>query len=183
MAHVILNVCGMKYEVLVATLLNCPETMLGSLVEKWNTSGEFSADAPTREVFIDRNGERFQYILDWYRDGRIVLPPHVPREAMLGDVEFFGLPSNAVAPARQQVAVLSLLNKQCYIEGATVPGTDTLHRSIWGCPVVDNNHTAYPHLTALAADGWALSSTQRVPHPDSRIKEEIFQYIFTKSGY
>ena len=182
MSHVVLNVCGMKYEVLVATLMNCPDTMLGSLVDKWNNSGEFSSDGTTREVFIDRNGERFQYILDWYRDGRIVLPPQVSREAMLSDCEFFGLPANAVMPVRSEVAVLSHLNKQCYIEGATVPGTDTLHRSIWGCPVVDNHHTAYPHLAALAADGWTLKTTQKVPHPDGRIKEEIFQYIFTKSG-
>eukprot|EP01064_Diplonema_japonicum_P011843 TRINITY_DN192_c0_g1_i1.p1 TRINITY_DN192_c0_g1~~TRINITY_DN192_c0_g1_i1.p1 ORF type:complete len:185 (+),score=43.25 TRINITY_DN192_c0_g1_i1:73-627(+) len=181
MAHVVLNVCGMKYEVLVATLLNSPETMLGGLVDKWNETGEFSdSSATTREIFIDRNGERFQYILDWYRDGKIVLPPHVSYEAFLSDLQFFGLPTDAVqSPSRNQLCVVSSINGRCYIEGAVVPGTDTLHRSIWGCPVVDNSMTPFPVLSALASDNWHLSHTHEISGGTSpQAPDKVVQYFF-----
>jgi hypothetical protein len=42
-------------------------------------------------LFIDRNGERFQYILDWYRDGRIIVPRTIAIYAVKGDTLFFGL--------------------------------------------------------------------------------------------
>eukprot|EP00754_Rhynchopus_humris_P041703 Rhum_TRINITY_DN25246_c0_g1::Rhum_TRINITY_DN25246_c0_g1_i1::g.181609::m.181609 len=180
MAHVVLNVCGTKFEVLVATLLNSPDTMLGSLVDKWNQAGEFAdSAAPTREVFIDRNGERFQYILDWYRDGRIMLPSHVPRESMESDIQFFGLPPDAIAPpSRNKIAVLTCVNGRSYIEGANIPGTDTLHRSVWGCPIINNNMTPFQSLSDLAADGFELVSTQKVPHPTQQVADDIIQYIF-----
>ncbi|KAJ9473308.1 hypothetical protein DIPPA_08134 [Diplonema papillatum] len=177
MAHVCFNVSGTKYEVLVATLLNSPETMLGALMEKWHGSGEFSDDSTnTREVFIDRNGERFQYILDYYRDGVIVLPPHIPYEAFMRDVQFFSLPSDCVVPSpRPQLCIVSYLNGRCYIEGAVVPGTDTSHRSVWGSPVVDNSMAPFPVLSTLTQAGWNLVSTQDIPSGN----DKVIQYVFT----
>eukprot|EP01063_Lacrimia_lanifica_P008899 TRINITY_DN15969_c0_g2_i1.p3 TRINITY_DN15969_c0_g2~~TRINITY_DN15969_c0_g2_i1.p3 ORF type:complete len:184 (+),score=75.71 TRINITY_DN15969_c0_g2_i1:81-632(+) len=183
MAHVMLNVCGQKYEVLVATLLSSPETMLGALVEKWNNNGEFSDESnTTREIFIDRNGDRFQYILDWYRDGRIFLPKHIPYDAMMSDVQFFRLPQDAIATARQhQVAVVTSINGgRCYIEGAVTHGTDTLHRSIWGCPIIDNTQTPFPVLQSLSQDGWSLVATQEIPHPTVNCPDKVIQYVFRK---
>ena len=186
MTHVILNVCGIKYEVLVATLLTRPDTMLGSLVQKWNDGGEFAAAEPgsTREIFIDRNGQRFQYVLDWYRDGYINLPPDVPYESFINDVKFFGVPVDAVEPPKtttkpqNQLAVVSYINGRCYIEGAVVPGTDQLHRSIWGCPIIDNSMTPFPVLQAMANDGWDLVSVQDAENPQS--SDRVQQYVFKR---
>jgi hypothetical protein len=50
----------MKYE----------ETVMAKLVsEKWNSKNTEAA------ILIDRDGERFKYILDFYRDGEIIVPP------------------------------------------------------------------------------------------------------------
>eukprot|EP00548_Thalassiothrix_antarctica_P011562 CAMPEP_0194156398 /NCGR_PEP_ID=MMETSP0152-20130528/68194_1 /TAXON_ID=1049557 /ORGANISM="Thalassiothrix antarctica, Strain L6-D1" /LENGTH=193 /DNA_ID=CAMNT_0038864045 /DNA_START=188 /DNA_END=769 /DNA_ORIENTATION=- len=45
----------------------------------------------TNALFIERDGERFRYCLDYMRDGGIVhLPPTVPKAALLQDLEYYG---------------------------------------------------------------------------------------------
>ena len=41
-------------------------------------------------IFIDRNGDRFQYILDYMRDKEVHLPLSVSKAAILRDLEYFG---------------------------------------------------------------------------------------------
>jgi hypothetical protein len=72
----------MKYE----------DAMLAKLVsKKWNTNTR-NGDKP---IFIDRNGERFDLILDFYRDGEIIVPNTVAIDAVRNDALYFGLPANA----------------------------------------------------------------------------------------
>lgn len=42
-------------------------------------------------VFIDRNGDRFQYVLDYMRDGKkLSLPVTISKEAFLNDLKYYG---------------------------------------------------------------------------------------------
>jgi hypothetical protein len=42
-------------------------------------------------ILIDRNGERFQYILEYMRDTKASLPFSLSKEAILRDLQYFGL--------------------------------------------------------------------------------------------
>jgi hypothetical protein len=56
-----LNVGGTRYDVAEDTLMKHEDTMLAKMVsERWQKR------INGRPLFIDGNGERFQYILDWY---------------------------------------------------------------------------------------------------------------------
>lgn len=47
-----------------------------------------------KEIFVDRNGERFSYILDYLRDGVLVCPLEKSLlQGLLLEAKFFGLPS------------------------------------------------------------------------------------------
>jgi hypothetical protein len=42
-------------------------------------------------LFIERDGERFRYCLDYMRDGGVVgLPPSISKDAMLQDLSYYG---------------------------------------------------------------------------------------------
>lgn len=41
-------------------------------------------------LIIERNRERFQYCLDYMRDGDVWLPVNVPKEGILIDLDYFG---------------------------------------------------------------------------------------------
>jgi hypothetical protein len=85
-----LNVGGIQYSVARSTIMKYEETMLAKLVsEKWNPQ---SSEAP---IFIDRDGERFKFILDFYRDGEIIVPNTFAIDAVKNDALYFGLPENA----------------------------------------------------------------------------------------
>jgi hypothetical protein len=85
------DVGGKIYKVAEDTLMKYENTVLAKMVsENWNKGNNLEP------LFIDRNGERFQYILDWYRDGRITVPRTVAIEAVKGDALFFGLPDDVV---------------------------------------------------------------------------------------
>lgn len=86
-----LNVGGMRYDVAEDTLMKYEDTMLAKMVaDKWQKGGD------QEPKFIDRDGERFRYILDWYRDGRITVPRTITIDALKNDVLFFGLPADAI---------------------------------------------------------------------------------------
>lgn len=43
------------------------------------------------EAFIDGNGQRFQYVLDYLRDGTVDLPMHETRYALVTELEYFNV--------------------------------------------------------------------------------------------
>jgi BTB/POZ domain len=84
-AMVHFNVGGTRYEVSGSLLDMHPNTMLArSADELWH-------EDPESEIFVERNGDRFQYVLDYLRDGRAFLPMGVPKDAFLGDLEYYCL--------------------------------------------------------------------------------------------
>lgn len=44
-------------------------------------------------IYIERNGERFQYVLDYMREGTVQLPSSVNKEAVLNDLKYLGFDS------------------------------------------------------------------------------------------
>jgi hypothetical protein len=80
------NVGGTKYEVTRSLLASHPDTMLARIASK-----DWKATEDTTEIFIDRNGVRFQFVLDYLRDGKVSLPLVVTNEALLDDLTYFGV--------------------------------------------------------------------------------------------
>jgi len=80
------NVGGKRYEVSRSLLEMHPDTMLArSASVQWQTD-------PEVEIFIERNGDRFQYVLDYLRDdGRVFVPVTLAREALLADLHYYGI--------------------------------------------------------------------------------------------
>ena len=79
------NVGGKVYEVSRSLLSQYPDSMLIRMVSKpWLKSDQ------KEPLFIDRNGERFQYCLDYMRDGRVALPITVSKKSLLNDMTFYG---------------------------------------------------------------------------------------------
>eukprot|EP00535_Pseudo-nitzschia_heimii_P006100 CAMPEP_0197185166 /NCGR_PEP_ID=MMETSP1423-20130617/11334_1 /TAXON_ID=476441 /ORGANISM="Pseudo-nitzschia heimii, Strain UNC1101" /LENGTH=177 /DNA_ID=CAMNT_0042636151 /DNA_START=109 /DNA_END=642 /DNA_ORIENTATION=- len=82
------NVGGTIYEVSRSLLDRYPDTMLARLAsDTWKTNG----DDENAALFIERDGDRFRYCLDYMRDCGIVnLPLTVSRAAVLLDLEYYG---------------------------------------------------------------------------------------------
>eukprot|EP00593_Proboscia_inermis_P011558 CAMPEP_0171318522 /NCGR_PEP_ID=MMETSP0816-20121228/89210_1 /TAXON_ID=420281 /ORGANISM="Proboscia inermis, Strain CCAP1064/1" /LENGTH=92 /DNA_ID=CAMNT_0011813109 /DNA_START=369 /DNA_END=644 /DNA_ORIENTATION=+ len=79
------DVGGKEYRVSTSLLQQYPECMLARMI-----SEEWKKEEDTK-LFIERDGERFRYVLDYLRDGRVSLPCTVPKAAFLKDMEYYGL--------------------------------------------------------------------------------------------
>ena len=80
------DVGGSIYRVSRSLLEQFPNTMLARLASKTWQLAAFSDP-----LFIDRNGERFQYCLDYMRDrGKVVLPATIPKESLIQDLVYYG---------------------------------------------------------------------------------------------
>jgi hypothetical protein len=88
-----LNVGGTRYEVSRSLIELHPDTMLARMIsEEWSSGND-------QEVFIDRNGPRFQYVLDYMRDQKATLAMNVTKESILTELEYFGfanVPSDSI---------------------------------------------------------------------------------------
>ena len=79
------NIGGTRYEVSQSLLQSHHDSMLAkSATEQWHTN-------PDTEIFIDRNGSRFQYVLDYLRDGNVYLPMSVTKESLMLDFQYYGI--------------------------------------------------------------------------------------------
>jgi hypothetical protein len=75
-----LNVGGTHYEVSRSLMEMYPDTMLARMIsDEWSNEDD-------QEVFIDRNGPRFQYVLDYMRDQKAALAMNVTKESNKGDL-------------------------------------------------------------------------------------------------
>ncbi len=80
------NIGGHHYTVSRSLLDMYPNTMLTrSSSERWHEQKDGS------EIFIDRNGSRFQYVLDYLRDGEVFLPISENKEALLAEFEYYNI--------------------------------------------------------------------------------------------
>lgn len=81
-----LNVGGKRYETSLATLKRDPHSFFAKLVR----NGDFSS----KEFFIDRNGQYFEYILDYLRQPATWEPPidKETRTILRREADFYSLP-------------------------------------------------------------------------------------------
>lgn len=78
-----LNVGGTRYEVSRDTLMRYERSMLASLV-----SGKWKEGDGDKEIFIDRDGTRFKYILDYLRSDRLHVPHLSDRSTLKDEFDF-----------------------------------------------------------------------------------------------
>ena len=82
------NVGGTKYEVARSLIQRYPNTMLARMIsEEWQNSNGNN----TNELFIERDGDRFRYVLDYLRDGKIILPINIPKSSMMEELQYYGI--------------------------------------------------------------------------------------------
>ncbi|RUS24675.1 BTB/POZ protein [Jimgerdemannia flammicorona] len=87
--RVVFDVGGKRYKTTRVTINVYPEALLARLVSEPNPDFQ--------EIFIDRNGELFQYVLDFYRNrGKVHVPWHL-YPALLQEFEYYGFNSGKIA--------------------------------------------------------------------------------------
>jgi hypothetical protein len=79
------NVGGQVYQVSRSLLDQYPDTML------FKSASEIWKEDPEAEIFIPRNGTRFQYVLDFLRDGRLSLPSSESEDEIFMELEYYGV--------------------------------------------------------------------------------------------
>jgi hypothetical protein len=78
------DVGGQTYAISRNIVMSHPDTMLARIAsETWQKD-------PTATIFINGDGERFRYVLDYLRTGSISLPITVSKPAILKDLEYYG---------------------------------------------------------------------------------------------
>ncbi|KAN0035862.1 hypothetical protein ACTA71_005153 [Dictyostelium dimigraforme] len=85
--QIILNVGGVKYEVMPSTLAQYPETLLGHIFHPNNR--HLRKPDKKGEYFFDRNGASFDVVLNYYRTGKIVIPPNLSEEIIREELKYF----------------------------------------------------------------------------------------------
>jgi hypothetical protein len=81
-----LNVGGTRYEVARSTLMRYEGSMLASLV-----SGKWKEGNGEEEIFIDHNGRRFEWVLDYLRSDRAYVPDLSDQSALQEELDYFGI--------------------------------------------------------------------------------------------
>ncbi len=81
-----LNVGGTLYKVSRDTLMRYEDSMLANLV-----SGKWKEGEGDDEIFIDRNGRRFEWVLDYLRSDRVYVPSLSDQSALKDEFDFFGI--------------------------------------------------------------------------------------------
>jgi BTB/POZ domain len=78
------NVGGKIFEVKQELLKKFPDTMMLRAVAEMS-------DMRNEPIFINRNGDRFVYVLDYMRDGKAHLPITISKCAFISDLAFYGI--------------------------------------------------------------------------------------------
>eukprot|EP00588_Corethron_pennatum_P025932 CAMPEP_0194313904 /NCGR_PEP_ID=MMETSP0171-20130528/10727_1 /TAXON_ID=218684 /ORGANISM="Corethron pennatum, Strain L29A3" /LENGTH=233 /DNA_ID=CAMNT_0039069053 /DNA_START=112 /DNA_END=813 /DNA_ORIENTATION=- len=83
---VVLKIGRNLYEVAFSLVENHPDAMLAGLISKRHN------DKQGRQLFVEKDGERFRYCLDYAKGGRISLP--ITKDVVLADLAYFGFDVN-----------------------------------------------------------------------------------------
>ncbi|XP_002733127.3 BTB/POZ domain-containing protein KCTD6-like [Saccoglossus kowalevskii] len=157
-----LNVGGKLYSTTRSTLTRYPDTMLGAM---------FSGRMPSLKdaqgnYFIDRNGDMFKYILEFLRNGSIILPEDFKEFTALSvEVDFY------------QVAELT----ECLAE-MMVKHSDENSSLVEEFIEVELQHESSPSLTIYACDD-ILKSLPSIRHIYEQ-EQHVFNIIdWQSSGF
>ena len=95
------------YEVSRSLIERFPDTILARM------TSELGLVEP---IFIERNGERFQYCLDYMRDGRVSVAITVSKDGIVKDLEYYGF--EGIDPAAIEVCGTSRAATGCILSDA-----------------------------------------------------------------
>lgn len=110
-----LDIGGTLYTVNNETLMNFPESMLSKMATERRRFSLSDRDF-LEPIFIDRDGDRFKYVLDGYRDGTILIPRTVAVGSLENDLIFFGLSKVVVRQERPTFDECLLGSKEGMLE-------------------------------------------------------------------
>lgn len=82
------NAGGTHYEVSRSLIEKYPQSMLARLISDTWQSDKQDKDAP---IFLDCDGERFRYVLDYMRYEKVHLPLSVCKATILQDLDYFNI--------------------------------------------------------------------------------------------
>ena len=83
------NIGGKRYEVSRSLFDSQSDTMLAKIASKqWQ-------EDPESEIFIDRDGTIFRYVLNYLRDGEVKLPISERKDALIKELEFYNVDYDA----------------------------------------------------------------------------------------
>lgn len=83
--NITFNIGGRRYEVSCSLLKLHPDIMLTK-----SASGQWRED-PNEEIFIERDGPMFRYVLQYLRDGKVTLPITESKEALVTELHYYGI--------------------------------------------------------------------------------------------
>mmetsp|Transcript_69422 Transcript_69422/g.77649 ORF Transcript_69422/g.77649 Transcript_69422/m.77649 type:complete len:272 (-) Transcript_69422:42-857(-) len=87
-----LNIGGTRYEVSNSLLDQFQNSMLRRITcDTWNNESKDPDLTKKEEIFIERDGGRFKFVLDYMRDGKVSLPLSIPRQQLVSDMEYYGI--------------------------------------------------------------------------------------------
>lgn len=81
------NVGGRLYGVLRPLLERYPKTLLAQMAEQ----------SPNQPIYVAGDGDRFEYVLNYMRDGVVYLPAAVSKKSLLVDMDDYGFDTKAAA--------------------------------------------------------------------------------------
>lgn len=106
-AVVDLNVGGVSYTTTLATLTSQPDSKLTEMFTPGGSTFPPQLDSRGR-YFLDRDGVLFRYVLDYLRDGTLVLPESFrERERLKREAQSLNLPALAEAALTNETKVTS----------------------------------------------------------------------------
>ena len=87
------NVGGKVFEVSHSLLASFPESSLAKkgLTVRTPVDSKNETDMSKSTIFLDRDSDRFRLCLDYMRDGKVHLPIHVSKDALLNELDHYGI--------------------------------------------------------------------------------------------
>jgi hypothetical protein len=172
------NVGGKIHEVSRSFLELNEGTLLCCLAsDRWSTTNGETEESQS-PLFIDRDGERFSFVLDFLRHGKVALPFTVTKESLLLDLDFYGIQvadrskvEYAASPSafsclqriKDEEQLLYCLSNKLQIRRSILEKRKTSMGMATFC--FNSLVTKYPHLvlndfSADMADGVTVSKSQ-----------------------
>lgn len=100
------NVGGRHFEVSRALIDQHPDTMLAKMIsETWEKE-------PDNPIFIDRDGDMFDHVLNYVRYGSIDLPISIPRTMFQRELDYYGIIAQESAVKQQSFGELVQMNRE-----------------------------------------------------------------------
>mmetsp|Transcript_1081 Transcript_1081/g.1312 ORF Transcript_1081/g.1312 Transcript_1081/m.1312 type:complete len:229 (+) Transcript_1081:336-1022(+) len=104
------NVGGIVYQVSRSLLQSHPDTMLAkSASDQWQ-------EDPESEIFIERDGSRFRFVLDYLRDGCVCLPITEPKDGFIRELEYYNIESDQAKIKNDKIQKANWLQLQEFMQ-------------------------------------------------------------------